>query len=226
MLVYLVRHGHGAHVGKRLPTPESPLSKQGHAEAESLIERFEGLPLTAVYSSPYPRCVDTVAPLARSRKLRVTKAPGLRDVDYGRIGGRTLKSLRNSTVWHQLVTWPSAVRFPDGESLLECHARVITAFQQLTERHGKDDAILVASHGDPIRFLVAHHLGVHVDTYRRLSIDPVSVSVLQIVPGWVQVRRVNETGGLQDLAPAAATPPAKTTSRTTTGRASASRRAR
>ena len=207
MLVYLVRHGHGVHVGKRLPTPESPLSKTGHAEAATLIDRFDGLPLTAVYSSPYPRCIDTVAPLARSRRLRVTKAPGLRDVNYGKAGGKTLKSMRNSPVWHQLVTWPSAVRFPDGESLLECHARVITAFQELTERHDKDDAILVASHGDPIRFIVAHHLGVHVDTYRRLSIDPVSVSVLQIVPGWVQVRRVNETGGLRDLAPVAPNTP-------------------
>lgn len=201
MLVYLVRHGHGAHVGKKLPTPESTLSKAGRAEAESLIGRFEGLPITAIYSSPYVRCVDTVAPLARARKLRISKVTGLRDVDYGEIGGKSLKSLRGGDFWQQLVTWPTSVRFPGGESLLECHARVLTAFQALTERHGKNDAIVVASHGDPIRFLVAHHLGVHADTYRRLSIDPVSVSVLQITPGWVQVRRVNETGGLLDLAP-------------------------
>lgn len=201
MFVYLVRHGHGAHVGKRLPTSESPLSKTGHAEAQTLIERFEDVPLTAVYSSPYQRCVDTVTPLARARKLRVGKVAGLRDVDYGRIAGKSLKSLRGGDVWQQLVTWPTSVRFPEGESLLECHARALTAFQVLTEKHGPNDSILVASHGDPIRFLVAHHLGVHADTYRRLSIDPVGVSVLQILPGWVQVRRVNETGGLHDLVP-------------------------
>lgn len=199
MLVYLIRHGHGAHVGKRLPTAESPLSKTGRAEAESLVARFADLPIAAVYSSPYERCVDTVQPLARSRKLRVRTVPGLRDVDYGDVGGRTLKSLRNSDIWRQLVTWPTSIRFPNGESLLECHARVLTAFQRVTEQHAADDAIVVASHGDPIRFLVAHHLGVHPDTYRRLSIDPVSVSVLEIVTGWVQVRRVNETGGLGDL---------------------------
>lgn len=203
MLVYLIRHGHGAHVGKKLPTADSPLSKQGHAEAEELAERFEGIPVDAIYSSPYLRCVDTVRPLARAKKQRVRKVSGLRDVDYGKIGGRTLKSLRNSKVWHQLVTWPTNVRFPEGESLLECHARVLTSFQRLTETHGNDDSIVIASHGDPIRFLVAHHLGVHPDTYRRLSIDPVGVSVLQIVPGWVQVRRVNETGGLGDLIPPA-----------------------
>jgi broad specificity phosphatase PhoE len=201
MLIYLVRHGHGAHVGKRLPTPESPLSKTGQAEAASLIGRFDGIPLTAIYSSPYGRCVDTITPLAKARRLRVTRAHGLRDIDYGDVGGKQLRSLRAGDVWRTLATWPTSVRFPNGESILECHARVITAFSDITDRHGPDDAILVASHGDPIRFIVAHHLGVHPDIYRRLSIDPVSVSVLQIVPGWVQVRRVNETGGLGDLVP-------------------------
>lgn len=199
MLVYLIRHGHGAHVGKRLPTADSPLSKTGIAEAQTLVERFTDIPISAVYSSPYTRCVETITPLARSRKLRVTKVSGLRDVEYGDVGGATLKSLRKSDIWKQLATWPTSIRFPNGESLLECHARVITALQQVTERHEPEDSIVVASHGDPIRFLVAHHLGVHPDTYRRLSIDPVSVSVLEIVPGWVQVRRVNETGGLRDL---------------------------
>jgi broad specificity phosphatase PhoE len=201
MLVYLVRHGHGAHVGKRLPTPDSPLSKTGTQEATELVARFEGIHLDAVYSSPYTRCVETVAPVAKSRNLKTIKVPGLRDVDYGKIGGKTLKSLAGGDVWKQLVTWPTSVRFPDGESLLECHARVLTAFQALTEKHSANESILVGSHGDPIRFLVAHHLGVHPDTYRRLSIDPVSVSVLQISKGWVQVRRVNETGGLADIAP-------------------------
>jgi 8-oxo-dGTP diphosphatase len=69
---YVVRH---AKAGSRTNWPEDdrlrPLGKKGLKQAEALVSILEPFPITAVYSSPFLRCVQTVEPLARARKLSV-----------------------------------------------------------------------------------------------------------------------------------------------------------
>ncbi|MHB8589484.1 MAG: SixA phosphatase family protein [Candidatus Dormibacteraceae bacterium] len=69
---YVVRH---AKAGSRSHWPEDdrlrPLSKKGVKQAEVLVSVLEPFPITAVFSSPFLRCVQTVQPLARARKLPV-----------------------------------------------------------------------------------------------------------------------------------------------------------
>jgi 8-oxo-dGTP diphosphatase len=48
-----------------------PLSKKGWKQAEELVSVLEKFPITAIFSSPYLRCVQTVEPLSRARKLAV-----------------------------------------------------------------------------------------------------------------------------------------------------------
>lgn len=76
--IYLVRH---AKAGKRQlwtgPDEERPITRRGRRQARRLVERFHGLEVRRVVSSPYVRCVQTVEPLARSRGLRVEHASEL-----------------------------------------------------------------------------------------------------------------------------------------------------
>jgi len=48
-----------------------PLNGRGRTQAEYLIATLEGAPIARVLSSPAVRCVDTVAPLADKRGIRV-----------------------------------------------------------------------------------------------------------------------------------------------------------
>ena len=74
---YVVRH---AKAGSRSNWPEDdrlrPLSKKGQKQAEALVSVLEPFEITAIFSSPFLRCVQTVEPLARARKLpnKETKA--------------------------------------------------------------------------------------------------------------------------------------------------------
>lgn len=54
-----------------------PLSKKGVKQADAIAEMLAPQQVTAVYSSPYLRCVQTVEPLARIVKLAVMQAPEL-----------------------------------------------------------------------------------------------------------------------------------------------------
>ena len=69
---YVIRH---AKAGSRSNWPEDdrlrPLGKKGFKQAEALVAVLEPFPITAVFSSPFLRCVQTVEPLARVRKLPV-----------------------------------------------------------------------------------------------------------------------------------------------------------
>lgn len=70
--VYLVRH---AKAGSRHrwsgPDEERSVTRRGRRQARRLIERFEGLEIERIVSSPFLRCVQTVEPLALARGLDV-----------------------------------------------------------------------------------------------------------------------------------------------------------
>lgn len=75
---YIVRH---AKAGSRSHWPEDdrlrPLGKKGVKQAEDLVSILEPFPIIAVYSSPFLRCVQTVEPLARARKLPIKQTSTL-----------------------------------------------------------------------------------------------------------------------------------------------------
>ncbi|HEX9775954.1 MAG TPA: MSMEG_4193 family putative phosphomutase [Actinomycetota bacterium] len=201
MLLLLIRHGLTGQVNARLTgwTPGVGLSTAGRAQAAGLIERLEGVPLDAVYSSPLERAVETATPLARARGLRVVKRKELGEVHYGDLQGKSLKALARTNVWSRLRSWPSNVRFPGGETLRETQARAVTAIEKIRSDHAKA-TVAVFSHGDFVRLTLAHYLGIHIDLYRRIAIDTASVSAIEFGQDWVQVPRMNDTGTLAQLA--------------------------
>jgi broad specificity phosphatase PhoE len=56
-----------------------PLTKKGFKQAEKLVDLFKKLELSGVFSSSYLRCVQTVEPLARARRLEVKHSPSLEE---------------------------------------------------------------------------------------------------------------------------------------------------
>lgn len=75
---YFVRHGKaGSRSHWQGDDRIRPLSKKGFKQAEALIDVFKPLKISAIYSSPYLRCMQTVEPLARDRELEVQETPML-----------------------------------------------------------------------------------------------------------------------------------------------------
>jgi phosphohistidine phosphatase SixA/8-oxo-dGTP pyrophosphatase MutT (NUDIX family) len=76
--IYLVRHAKaGTRQSWTRPDEKRPLTRRGRKQAARLVERFRGLEVVRVVSSPFLRCVQTVEPLARSRGLAIELAPEL-----------------------------------------------------------------------------------------------------------------------------------------------------
>ena len=87
-------------------------------------------------------------------------------------------------------SYPSIFRFPGGETLREVQARGVATIEQLRATH-PDQVIAVFSHGDVIRTVLAHYLGVPLDLFQRIAIATASVSVLGFFDGRPMVLGVN-----------------------------------
>jgi probable phosphoglycerate mutase len=198
----LVRHGHTDVAGKRLTGWQRGvhMNARGRREAERLVERLEGVPIDAIWTSPLERCRETAAPLARDRGLSPIVHRELIEVDYGDWTGRSIAQLRRTRLWRSVMHAPSTVRFPGGESMLEVQARMVDAAMNLVEAH-PGGIVMAVSHADPIRLLVTHLAGTHADHLQRLAIDTASISVLTLGEGIPRVQKVNDTGDLSALRP-------------------------
>jgi probable phosphomutase (TIGR03848 family) len=206
----LVRHGLTKLTGPVLAgrTPGVHLDERGEKQAAAVAARIAALPVTAIVTSPLDRCLDTAKFIADSqpKDLELQVDRRLIECDYGDWTGKPLKELTKDPVWKVVQTQPSAARFPAGESLSEVSARAVAAVRDWNVRLG-DDAIWVAcSHGDVIKAILADALGLHLDQFQRIVVDPCSVSVVRYTDARPYVLRSNDVGA--DLTPFA--PPKKT----------------
>jgi len=193
----LVRHGHTDAAGKRLTgrAPGVHLNELGRRQAERLVERLEGVRIDAIVSSPLERCRETAAPLAKARGRAVDVGRPWIEVGYGEWTGRSISQLRRTKLWRRVMFAPSNVRFPGGESLLEVQGRAVDATLDIAARHARG-TVVVVSHADVIRLLVAHVAGMHADHLQRLSIDTASITAVSISDGVLRLLTVNDTDDL------------------------------
>ena len=76
--LYVVRHAKaGVRAVWTAPDHERPLTRRGRKQARRLVERFQGLEIERILSSPFLRCIQTVEPLGEARGLPVEAAPEL-----------------------------------------------------------------------------------------------------------------------------------------------------
>ena len=202
-LLLLIRHGLTDATGKRLSgwTPGIHLSARGREQAGHLVERLAGVGISAVYSSPIERCLETAAPLSADRRLRVARREDLGEVRYGSWTNRPIGQLMRTKTWRLVQQVPSAARFPDGESLLEVQERAIREVRRIASEHPKK-TVAVFSHADVIKLVIAHFAGLHADLFQRLVVEPTSVSAIGLGDGMPRIFKVNDTGDLSSLAPA------------------------
>jgi probable phosphomutase (TIGR03848 family) len=196
----LVRHGHTDTAGKRLTgwTPGVHLNARGREQAERLVERLDGVRIDAVVSSPLERCRETAAPLAKARRLAVRIRRGLIETGYGEWTGRSIAQLRRTRLWRTVMHAPSNARFPGGESLLEVQTRAVGAALDVAREHPRG-TVVVVSHADVIRLLLAHVAGAHPDHLLRWSVDTGSISAVSFSDEVPRLLAVNDTGDLAFL---------------------------
>lgn len=210
MTVILVRHGRsvantsGVLAGR---TPGVALDDKGREQATALLDRLGSCfgEISAVARSPLERCAQTVAPLLAAldadpdRAVPEVVVDALAEVDYGSWTNRPIKDLLNEPLWKTVQQHPSAAVFPGGEGLAAMQGRAVAAVRELDHTYGGPDGSgvwLACSHGDVIKSVIADAMGVHLDAFQRIVVEPASISVIRYSPTRPYVHTVNSTAVL------------------------------
>jgi probable phosphomutase (TIGR03848 family) len=199
---YLIRHAINDWVKTgRLAgwTPGVHLNSDGQAQAAALGERLAKTSLAAIYSSPLERTMETAAAIAAHHPtLSVQPLEGVGEVRYGEWQGAKLSHLRRQQLWHTVQIYPSRAHFPGGEAIRQAQARAVDALESLVTRH-PNQRVVVVSHSDVIKLIVAHYLGAHLDFFQRIDISPASLTIIRLGANRPYIVRVNDISFLPVL---------------------------
>ncbi|MGY1709897.1 histidine phosphatase family protein [Geodermatophilus sp. SYSU D00758] len=198
--VILLRHGRTtANAGGVLAgwSPGVRLDETGEAQVRAVAERLAPVPLAAVVSSPLERCRQTADAVLAGRDLEPATDERFGECRYGDWTGRPLKELVKEPMWKVVQQHPSAAVFPgpEGEGLAQTQARAVAAVRDWNARLDPDAVWLACSHGDVIKAVLADALGIHLDQFQRIVVDPASISVVTYTDTRPFVVRMNDTGG-------------------------------
>jgi probable phosphoglycerate mutase len=195
----LVRHAAHDWLGRGVAgrLPGVALNAQGRQQADALVQRLNGVPVDAIYCSPQQRTHETAAPLAAARQLQIRTEAAFDEIDFGHWMGRTFDELdREGEAWRAWCDRRGSATAPGGEPFSGVPRRAMAGLQRLLDDH-PDQQVLVCSHGDVIKAIVATVLGMSLDDLERFDIAPASLTVLAMGADWRKLQLLNAQGPLR-----------------------------
>lgn len=195
--VYLIRHGN-INCADKVPGRMSGLhlSSRGYEQAIEVVNYFKDQDLSAIYSSPLERVIETAEPIAREKKLAIAVNSSFTEVDFGEWTGKSFSELENDFRWKQFHFFRNGCQIPDGELMIEVQVRMVREIEFLKKKHeGKSFAVF--SHNDPIKSVIAFYAGISLDLFLRLSIDTGSISKITFENEFAEINMVNNCNTVQ-----------------------------
>lgn len=160
--IYLLRHGQVAgHEEKRYNgQADVLLTAEGEAQFGLLQLRLKKKTIGAVYSSDLSRCQSGAELIAASHDLAVQTDPRLRELHIGAWQGKTWSELQSEFPheWQARLDDIVHYRVPQGESLADLSARVLSAMAGIVAAHRGEEVVVVA-HGGVNRVVLLEAIG-------------------------------------------------------------------
>lgn len=143
--VYFIRH---AQSDRRFHDEQTrPLTAEGLADAEKIIDVLKDKSISHILSSPYTRTLQTVEALSKTLKLEIETDSDFRERSAGKWHGDRFFDFIEKQ-WADFN-----FRIEDGESLREVQERNIRALQKYLEKY-KGKAFAVATHGTALSTII------------------------------------------------------------------------
>jgi broad specificity phosphatase PhoE len=200
MLLYCIRHGQTVYnaQGRIQGQTDVVLSELGVAQGEAVADALADKPITAVYSSPLRRALQTAEPLADRLGLTVQTDPRLMEMNLGDFQGQ-LRAELDREYPEAFTRWRSGdpdFAFPGGESRRSLTTRALAAFD--TIRRTEHSHVAVVTHGALLLAVIRAMLHI-ASEIRMPPLENASISVLSSEGSEVKVVRFNVVEHLRDI---------------------------
>src|SRR5919106_2409858 len=180
--VLLVRHGATAATeeDRFSGSTGAELSEQGRWQAARLGERLSQQNITAIYSSPLSRALETARIVASHCRLEPVTRDGLREIGHGHWEGKKRDDVERE-FGPEYAAWeadPFTFAPAGGESGLAVLARALPVIREIVTAH-PGGQVLVVSHKATLRLVLRSLLAFDPRGYRdRLDQSPACLNVL------------------------------------------------
>jgi broad specificity phosphatase PhoE len=156
------------------------LSDEGRRQVRRLAERLSHERVSAIYTSPLSRTLETAQILATPHALPLTQRDGLREISHGHWEGLTRREVeqRFPDEYEAWNTDPFTFAPAAAESGVSVLARALPVIREIVLAHSGQNVIVV-SHKATLRLLLSSLLGFDARGYRdRLDQSPACLNVM------------------------------------------------
>ena len=173
--LFVMRHGETDwnKVGRLQGQLDIPLNDQGHIQARTAASRLKSRPITAIWSSPLSRALETAKPLANLLGLSIIEDERLMERHFGIYQGMD----RGDVMWdrkQRLIANPHIAREIDGHACPPEAEPMAAMFHRslavLSDAIAQEGTLLLVTHGLPFRAMTQQLLG---QTYSSPNATPV-----------------------------------------------------
>lgn len=201
--LFLVRHGatSATQEDRFSGSSGAELSEEGRWQAARLGERLSHQNITAAYSSPLSRALDTARIIAEQCGLEPATRDGLREMGHGHWEGMKRRDVEEQFAV-EYAAWeadPFTFAPEGGESGLGVLARALPVIREIVTTH-PGGRVLVVSHKATLRLVLSSLLAFDPRGYRdRLDQSPACLNVLDFRdPVRVRLMLFNDTSHYAD----------------------------
>ena len=198
--IILIRHGETAwnKVGRLQGTSNVLLSPEGIRQAKLLAQHAPFHSVDAIYSSDLSRAVTTAEILAEKFNLPVIQERGFRETNFGDWEGKLFTELMVVDGFEKFFTQPDRVHPPNGETFLECQARVLTSLEEIVA-DSPGQSVVIVSHGAVIRLMLCAALELPIRKMWAINQVNMAVNIIRVDGGNITIELVNSTAHLYNF---------------------------
>lgn len=161
MKLYIIRHGQTDwNIAKKIQGRQDILlNERGHFQAQCLGKAMENRPITAVFSSPQIRAMETAIAVASPAGVPVIPVRDLMEINYGVWEGKTEEELLRDdrALYEAWWSHPAETAPPEGESINQVNERCRQAWKEIKPQLTGDAAIV--AHGGLLAHFMEQLLG-------------------------------------------------------------------
>jgi broad specificity phosphatase PhoE len=189
----LVRHGETAwnREGRVMGCNLVELNDLGRAQMEAATALVRAIWPDLIVTSPLVRARQSAEIIAAGLSgAQIVEEPQIAEVRYGRWEGMTYHELIDDQDYITYRKSPLQSPTPGGETIQEVQQRGVEAVKRFLSANGGHRVIFV-SHGDIIRTVLCHFMGLDLKNFHRIRIDNAAVSAVHVAGDFAEVKFLN-----------------------------------
>ena len=182
MIIFL-RHGQAENNTKKILAGRSPnvnLTQTGLEQAEQAGEMLKSLNISAIYTSPIDRALQTAQIVSKHCGLEVVTDDRLIELDMGKFTMMPYNEIfeKHGNVFLKFYQGSDEVSENEVETFSQVQKRVTEMVDSILNKH-KDENVVLVTHMDPIKAMIGKVLDLKPEVLFELFIANASLNIFK-----------------------------------------------